>query len=118
MFTRDCECARDVIACAAGNKRIGSESARRETDRPVTDLGRSCEKSADSDHWLVNRCISSYIRNLEMFLGLFVLGQDSKDWQESMGVKRGERDRQRIASQDSNMGHRRRSCTICHCANH
>ncbi len=38
MFTRDCdiycECARgcDVSACAAGNKRIGSESARRETD--------------------------------------------------------------------------------------
>ncbi len=48
VFTRDCECARDcdVIACAAGNKRIGSESARRETDRPVTDPGRSCEKSA------------------------------------------------------------------------
>ncbi len=36
------ECARgcDVIACAAGNKRIGSESARRETDRPVTDPNR------------------------------------------------------------------------------
>ncbi len=31
------ECARgcDVIACAAGNKRIGTESVRRETDRPV-----------------------------------------------------------------------------------
>ncbi len=38
MFTCDCdiycECVRgcDVSACAAGNKRIGSESARRETD--------------------------------------------------------------------------------------
>ncbi len=64
VFTHDCECARgcDVIACAAGNKRIGSESARRETDRPVTDPGRSCEKSADSDHWPVNQCISSYNR--------------------------------------------------------
>ncbi len=43
MFTRDfdiyCENARgcDVSACAAGNNRIGSESARGETDRPVTD---------------------------------------------------------------------------------
>ncbi len=55
MFARDCECVHgcDVIACAAGNKRIGSESARHETDR-----ARSCEKSADSDHWPVNRCIS------------------------------------------------------------
>ncbi len=38
VFTRDCECARgcDVIACAAGNKRIGSESARSETEhRPI-----------------------------------------------------------------------------------
>ncbi len=55
VLTRDCdiycECARgcDVSACAAGNKKIGSESGRRETDRPVTDPGRSCEKSADSD---------------------------------------------------------------------
>ncbi len=46
VFTRDCdiycECARgcDVSACAAGNKRIGLESARCETDRPVTDPGR------------------------------------------------------------------------------
>ncbi len=42
VFTRDCECARgcDVIAWAPGNKRIGSESARRETDRPVTNPGR------------------------------------------------------------------------------
>ncbi len=55
------ECARgcDVIACAAGNKRIRSDSARRETDRTVTDPGRSCEKSSDSDHWPVNRCISN-----------------------------------------------------------
>ncbi len=30
-----------------------------------------------------------------------------------MGVKRGERDRQRAVSQDSNMG----SCTICQCVN-
>ncbi len=47
VFTRDCECARgcDVSACAAGNKRIGSESARRETDRQVTNPGRSCKKS-------------------------------------------------------------------------
>ncbi len=61
LFTRDCECVCgcDVIACAAGNKRIGSKSARRETDRPVTDPGRSCEKLADSDHWPVNRCISN-----------------------------------------------------------
>ncbi len=50
MLARDCdiycECARgcDVSACDTGNKRIGSESARRETDRPVTDPGRSCEK--------------------------------------------------------------------------
>ncbi len=52
-----CECARgcDVSACAAGNKRIGTESARRETDRS----GRSCEKSSDYDHWPVNRCISN-----------------------------------------------------------
>ncbi len=41
MFTRDCdiycECARgcDVSACPAGNKRIGSESARRKTDRSI-----------------------------------------------------------------------------------
>ncbi len=55
-----CECARgcDVSACATGNNRIGSESARRETDQPVTDPGRSCEKSADSDHWPVNWWIS------------------------------------------------------------
>ncbi len=33
------------LACAAGNNRIGSESVRRETDRPITDLGRACEKS-------------------------------------------------------------------------
>ncbi len=60
LVTIYCECARgcDVPACAAGNNRIGSESARRETDRPVTDPGRSCEKSADSDHWPVNQCIS------------------------------------------------------------
>ncbi len=57
-----CECARgfDVSACAAGTKRIGSESARRETERPVADLARSCNISADSDHWPVNRCISSF----------------------------------------------------------
>ncbi len=65
MYTRDCdiycECARgcEVSAYATVNNRIGSESARRETDRPVTDPGLSCEKSADSDHWPVNRCISS-----------------------------------------------------------
>ncbi len=65
VLTRDCdiycECARgcDVSTCAAGNKRIGSESARRETDRPVTDPGRSRGKSDDSDHWPVNRCIST-----------------------------------------------------------
>ncbi len=35
-------------------------SARRETDWPVTDPSQSCEKSSDSDHWPVNRCISSY----------------------------------------------------------
>ncbi len=35
-------------------------SARHETERPVTDPGRSCEKSADSDHWLVNRSISNF----------------------------------------------------------
>ncbi len=45
--------------CTAGNKRIGSESARRETDRPVTDPGRSCEKLTDFNHWPVNRCIST-----------------------------------------------------------
>ncbi len=80
MFTLDCdiycECARgcDVSAWAAGNNRIGSESARRETDRPVSDPGRSCEKSADSDHWLVNQYISinntykhnKYIFSLEL----------------------------------------------------
>ncbi len=57
-----CECARgcDVSACAAGNKRIGSESARRETDWLVTDPGRSCKKSSDYDHWPVNRCISIF----------------------------------------------------------
>ncbi len=40
LFTRDCECARgcDVSACAAGNKRIGSESAKHEIDRPVTNI--------------------------------------------------------------------------------
>ncbi len=35
-------------------------SARHETDRPVTDPGRSCENSADSDHWPVNRSISNF----------------------------------------------------------
>ncbi len=46
MFTRDCDiCCESlrgcyVYACAAGNKRIGLESARGETDRPVTDPGR------------------------------------------------------------------------------
>ncbi len=53
-----CACGCDVSACATGNNRIGSESARCETDRLVTDPGRSCEKSSDSDHWPVNRCIS------------------------------------------------------------
>ncbi len=55
-----CKCAHgcDVSACAAGNKRIGSESARRETDRTITDPGRSCEKSVDSDHWPANRGIA------------------------------------------------------------
>ncbi len=63
MYTRDgdiyCECARgcDASACAAGNKRIVSESASRETDRPVTDTGRSSEKSSNSNHWPVNQCI-------------------------------------------------------------
>ncbi len=56
-FSREMTCIL-ATACAAGNNRIGSESARRETDRPVTDPGRSCEKSADSDHWPVNQCIS------------------------------------------------------------
>ncbi len=58
VLTRDgdiyCECARgcDVSACAAANKRIGSESARRETDwspiragharnHPIPNTGRS-----------------------------------------------------------------------------
>ncbi len=56
-----CECARgcDVSACAAGNKRTGSESTRRETDQPVTDPGRSCDKLSESDHWPVSRCISN-----------------------------------------------------------
>ncbi len=51
VFARDCECARgcDVIACAAGNNRIGSESSRGETNWSVTDPGRSCDKSSDSD---------------------------------------------------------------------
>ncbi len=60
MYTRDydiyCECAHgcDVSACVAGNNKIGSESGRRETGRPVTDPGRSCKKSTDSDLWPVN----------------------------------------------------------------
>ncbi len=48
MLTRDfdfyCECARDynISACAAGNERICSESARHETDwLTYTDPGRS-----------------------------------------------------------------------------
>ncbi len=55
VFTRDCdiycECAHgcDISVCAAGNKRIGLESARHETDRPVTDPGWSCEISANYD---------------------------------------------------------------------
>ncbi len=66
MYTRDCDiycdcvCGCDVSACAAGKNWIGSESVRRETDRPVTDLCRSCHKSADSDHWPVNRCIYTF----------------------------------------------------------
>ncbi len=62
VFTCDCECACDcgVSACAAGNKMIGSESARCETKRPVTDPGRSCKKSADFDQW---RCISTFSRD-------------------------------------------------------
>ncbi len=57
MLTCDCDiyckCARgcDVSACAAGNKRIGSESARRETDRFWIRI-------TDSDHWPVNRGIA------------------------------------------------------------
>ncbi len=49
------ECARTVtsLPCAVGNTIIGSESARRETDPVVMWF-----KSADSDHWPVNRCIS------------------------------------------------------------
>ncbi len=38
MLTRDCDiilCACDVSACAAGNKRIGSELAKRETGRSI-----------------------------------------------------------------------------------
>ncbi len=63
VFTCDCECARgcDVSACVAGDKRIGTESASNETDRPVTDPGRSCEKTSDSIHWLVNWCNSSKV---------------------------------------------------------
>ncbi len=45
---------------------VSSEYARCETDRPVTDSGRSCEKSADCDHWPVNRCISSLRSSLEL----------------------------------------------------
>ncbi len=58
------ECARgcDIIACAAGNKSIGSESARRETDRPVTDLGWSCEKSVDSNHWSIGASLGFTIK--------------------------------------------------------
>ncbi len=40
---------------------IKGSARRRETDRPVTDSGQSCDKSADSDHWPVNRCISSLL---------------------------------------------------------
>ncbi len=46
VLTRDCDiycecaCVCDVSACAAGNKRIGSELARLETDRPVNDQMR------------------------------------------------------------------------------
>ncbi len=41
MFTRDCDIYCDVSACAAGYKRIGWESARRETDRSVTDHAKN-----------------------------------------------------------------------------
>ncbi len=64
VFTHDCdiycECVRscDLSVCAAGNKRIGLESSRQETDRPVTDPGWSCEKSAHYDRPL-NRSISN-----------------------------------------------------------
>ncbi len=39
VFACNCECARgcDVTTCAAGNKRIGSQSERCKTDRPITD---------------------------------------------------------------------------------
>ncbi len=50
IYTRDCEIYCDCVhGCDAS-----------EPDRPVTDPGRSCEKSADSDHWPVNRCISNF----------------------------------------------------------
>ncbi len=49
------------VACVAGDKRIGEESASNETDRPVTDPGRSCENTSDSIHWLVNWCNSSKV---------------------------------------------------------
>ncbi len=47
--TVECACGCDVSACAAGNKRIGSESA--------CGPGRSCEKSSNFDHWPVNLCV-------------------------------------------------------------
>ncbi len=74
VYTRQCARGCDVSACTAGNKRIFSESARCKTDRPVTVPGQSCEKSSDSDHWPVNRCISSYHRKDRFFfLSSFIL---------------------------------------------
>ncbi len=61
VLTRDfdiyCECVRgcDISACAAGNKRIGSKSARRKTDWLVTDpvmreIGRFRSLAGQSVH--------------------------------------------------------------------
>ncbi len=51
VFTRNCVSARgcDIIACATGNKRIGSESARHETakNRPIPITGRSIGASLE-----------------------------------------------------------------------
>ncbi len=63
----------DVSAYAAGNKRIGSESARRETDRPVTDprnqpipiTGRSIGASLVKEEFNDDSCDSAPSGNTE-----------------------------------------------------
>ncbi len=87
MYTRDCdiycECVRgsDVSAYAAGNKRIGSKSARRETDRPVTDprnqpipiTGRSIGASLVKEELNDDSCDSAPSGNTEKATQLLLI---------------------------------------------